>query len=52
MQPDDIVFVPKGRVQTFTGYMSEIIGLVQSAAFTALALDDLANIRNRALAVQ
>ena len=52
VQPDDIVFVPKGRVQTFTEYMSEIVGLVQSAAFTALALDDLANIRTRALAVQ
>jgi protein involved in polysaccharide export with SLBB domain len=52
VQPDDIVFVPKGRFQTFTGYMSEIISLLQSTAFTALALDDLANLRTRALAVQ
>lgn len=51
VQPDDIVFVPKGRFQTIADYAKEILEIVGRAATASLVVDDLFNIRTRTISV-
>jgi polysaccharide export outer membrane protein len=52
LQPGDIVFVPKSRLRTATDFAKEFLDVLGRAATTALVVDDLVNIRNRALSVR
>ena len=51
LQPGDVVFVPKSRFRTAIEFSSALIDVLSRTATTALVVEDITNLRNRAVTV-
>jgi polysaccharide export outer membrane protein len=51
LQPSDLVFVPKSRFRTATDFAKELLDVLGRGATTSLVVQDLANIRERAISI-
>lgn len=51
LQPGDLVYVPKSRFRTATDFAKELLDVLGRTATTSLVVQDLANIRERAISI-